>query len=457
MVREIITISMGQGGVQLGNAVWDQYCKEHFIAHDGTRDTERLVDSTMYNDDSFQTFFWDTQDGQFVPRNICMDLDPTTINDVRNSRQQMYHPDFLISGQEDAANNFARGHYTVGKEMIDVLIDRVRKLLDNCENPQGFILQHAIGGGTGSGLGMLLLEQLGAEYRKKTKFDFAIFPSPNLSTSIVEPYNAMMASHWLTDVADVSVVLDNEALYEICQRKLDIRTPSYNNLNRIIAKVCSSTTAALRFRGELNVDMNDFQTNLVPFPRLHFMTTSLAPILSKDSATHGYTDCRSITDLCFQSDNFLVKYPTFDVNEDKYLAISLNYRGAIGAVEANKTMYWIRDNKKVRFVSWCPTGFKLGLNDFAPPVVDGDDMAFNPLTAVMICNNVAVRTVFSRICKKADLMYSQRAYVHWYVSEGMEEGEFAEAREDLGFLEQDYLDVLNEDDDMLSDTEELSF
>merc|ERR1711870_125386 len=95
---------------------------------------------------------------------------------------------------------------------------------------------------------------------------------------------------------DVSLVLDNEALYEICQKKLDIKKPSYSNLNRIIAKVVSSMTAALRFDGELNVDMNEFQTNLVPFPRLHFMTTSLAPVINKTKSDTASTKVQQITD-----------------------------------------------------------------------------------------------------------------------------------------------------------------
>ena len=63
----------------------------------------------------------------------------------------------------------------------------------------------------------------------------------------------------------------------------------------------------------------------------------------------------------------------------------------------------------------------------------------------MIGNNTAISRVFSeRISKKYDLMYSQRAFVHWYVGEGMEEGEFAEAREELGFLLKDYEDMKKE-------------
>merc|ERR1712093_590185 len=101
---------------------------------------------------------------------------------------------------------------------------------------------------------------------------------------------------------------------------------------------------------------------------------------------------------------------------------------------------------------------KIGLNDEPPQLVEGDDLADSPRNVVMIANNVAVSRVFSqRLVAKFDLMYSQRAFVHWYVGEGMEEGEFSEARENLGFLEKDYMDVLSGgtgDDEAFSDDED---
>jgi len=448
MVREVLTISVGQGGVQLGNSIWTQYTAEHNIEANG------LAGENFNNSDEyFLTFFEETAAGQYVPRNLCVDLEPTVLDDIRRGKfSGIFHPEFLVNGKEDAANNFARGHYTVGKELMDVVNDRVRKMVDNSENVQGFIVNHAVGGGTGSGMGMLILERLAVDYRKKSKIGFELYPSPNISTCIVEPYNGLLSTHWLLDHTDVSLVLDNEALYEICQKKLDIKKPSYSNLNNIIAKVTSSMTAALRFDGELNVDMNEFQTNLVPFPRLHFMTTSLAPVISAAKADREAHDCRRITDDCLQATSFLVKYPDFDVVEDKYMAISLNYRGAIKSKVANATVQWIKTQAKVSFVEWCPTGFKIGLNDVPAAAVEDDDMASAERNAVMIGNNIAVNRVFQeRLAKKYDMMYSQRAYVHWYVGEGMEEGEFSEAREDLGFLEKDYLDVVSE---QASDEEE---
>jgi len=366
----------------------------------------------------------------------------------------MYNTAYHIKGKEDAANNFARGHYTVGKEAMDLVADGIRKLADNCENCQGFMVNHSVGGGTGSGLGMLILERIAVDYRKKAKLGFEIFPSPNISTCIVEPYNGLLSTHWLLDHTEVSLVLDNEALYGICQKKLGIKTPDYGDLNKIIAKVCSSMTAALRFDGELNMDMNEFQTNLVPFPRLHFMTTSFAPMLANSKKDHEANDCKSITTAACREDHFLVKYDSFDVVEDKYMAISLNYRGAVRSKEANATVSWLKTEGKISFVEWCPTGFKLGLNEIPPASVPDDIIAPTERTAVMIANNVAISRVFqNRLAKKYDMMYSQRAYVHWYVGEGMEEGEFSEAREDIGFLQKDYLDVVTEQASDVDDDE----
>merc|ERR1712054_562902 len=108
--------------------------------------------------------------------------------------------------------NYARGHYTIGKEIVDLVLDRIRKLADNCTGLQGFLVFNAVGGGTGSGLCALLLERLSVDYGRKSKLSFTIFPSPQVSTAVVEPYNTVLSTHGLLEHTDVCVLLDNEAV-----------------------------------------------------------------------------------------------------------------------------------------------------------------------------------------------------------------------------------------------------
>ncbi len=124
-----------------------------------------------------------------------------------------------------------------------------------------------------------------------------MYPAPRLSSAVVEPYNAVLSTHSTIENSDCTFLVDNEAVYDICRRNLDIARPSYEHLNRLIAQVVSSITSSLRFDGALNVDLNEFQTNLVPYPRIHYPLISYAPVISAKKSSH---ESFKTSDLTFQ-------------------------------------------------------------------------------------------------------------------------------------------------------------
>ncbi|RMC02710.1 hypothetical protein DUI87_19899 [Hirundo rustica rustica] len=434
--RECISVHVGQAGVQIGNACWELFCLEHGIQPDGTF---KDLQDKLGSDDSFTTFFNETATGKHVPRAVMVDLEPSVVDEVRaGTFRELFHPEQLITGKEDAANNYARGHYTIGKESIDVVLDRVRKLTDACSGLQGFLIFHSFGGGTGSGFTSLLMERLSVDYGKKSKLEFAIYPAPQVSTAVVEPYNSILTTHTTLEHSDCAFMVDNEAIYDICRRNLDIERPTYTNLNRLISQIVSSITASLRFDGALNVDLTEFQTNLVPYPRIHFPLVTYAPIISSDRAHHEQLSVAEITNACFEPNNQMVKC---DPRHGKYMACCMLYRGDVVPKDVNVAIAAIKTKRTIQFVDWCPTGFKVGINYQPPTVVPGGDLAQVQRAVCMLSNTTAIAEAWARLDHKFDLMYAKRAFVHWYVGEGMEEGEFAEAREDLAALEKDYEEV----------------
>ena len=274
----------------------------------------------------------------------------------------------------------------------------------------------------------------------------SVLPYCHTSTSFIDPYNCLLSLSQLTDNANITTILDNYAVYYLCKKQLWKKLPNYNTMNLFMSSLISSTTY-------FNSDLNTFQSSIVPFPRLHFLFGSMSPIL-KSTAPPGHGNhsygTQAITESCFSAYcNDFIQIADFDSDEDKYLGYYVLYRGDVTQKEANRAMSWMKDNKKIIPIEWIPnTTFVTKTTKSIPPILHDQDFIFKKMkrNIYTLCNNVAIRRVFQeRICKKYDKMYSQRAFIHWFINEGMEEIEFDEARENLGVLENDYIDFCSKD------------
>ncbi|KAA0193870.1 Tubulin alpha chain, partial [Fasciolopsis buskii] len=430
--HEIICIHLGQAGIQLGNACWELFCLEHGVKPDG-----RLKPKAT--DISFGTFFHETTKNKYIPRALLIDLEPTVADEVRTGTyRQLFHPEQILSSKEDAANNYARGYFSVGREMIDLVLNQLRKAAELCETVQGFFFFNSLGGGTGSGLTGQLIERVTLDYGKKPKFQFMIYPSALIASAVVEPYNSLLTTHTTLEHTDCSFVVDNEAIYTMCRYNLDMYKPTFTNLNRLIAQVVSSVTASLRFPGNLNVNLQEFQTNLVPYPRIHFPLVSYAPIYPASQPFHREKSAVELTARCFRPQAFMVNC---NPRHGKYMSCCFLYRGNLTGHEIKESLRDIRSRRYIKFVDWSPCGFKVGMSSQAPTMVPGGDLAKVTRAVCMISNSTSIAEAWTRLNHKFDCLYAKRSFVHWYVAEGMEENEFNETKEDLIALEKDYEEV----------------
>ena len=90
-----------------------------------------------------------------------------------------------MAGQSGAGNNWAKGHYTEGAELVDSVLDVVRRETEGCDCLQGFQLTHSLGGGTGAGMGTLLISKIREEYPDRIMTSFSVVPSPKVTLSLI--------------------------------------------------------------------------------------------------------------------------------------------------------------------------------------------------------------------------------------------------------------------------------
>lgn len=194
-------------------------------------------------------------------------------------------------------------------------------------------------------------------------------------------------------------------------------------------------TSSIRFDGSVNIDLAELMFHQVQYPRMHFLMSSYAPLNPSDKANEP-KNLVDLTNSLFVPENLMVKC---DPKQGLYTASSLLYRGDLVQKDCAAAVGSAKANESIKFVDWSSKSFQVGLNYQNPSVIPGGEMAKSSRSVCMIGNNTAITQLFSRITKKFDMMYSKRAFVHWWVGEGMEEGEFVENREDMEITQKDYL------------------
>ncbi|KAH8045383.1 hypothetical protein JL722_14280 [Aureococcus anophagefferens] len=283
-MREIVHIQGGQCGNQIGAKFWEVISDEHGVDPTGTYHGDSDLQLERIN-----VYYNEATGGRYVPRAILMDLEPGTMDSVRAGPfGQLFRPDNFVFGQTGAGNNWAKGHYTEGAELID----------------SGFQLTHSMGGGTGAGMGTLLISKIREEYPDRVMSTYSVIPSPKVSDTVVEPYNATLS---------------------------------------------------------LNCDLRKLAVNMVPFPA-STSSWSASPLRCAAPSSTALT-VPELTQQQFDAKNMMC---AADPRHGRYLTCSCLFRGRMSTKEVDEQMLNVINKNSSYFVEWIPNNVKSAICDIPP-------------------------------------------------------------------------------------------
>jgi tubulin gamma len=445
MGREIITLQVGQCGNQIGSEFWKTLCAEHGIGADGIL-TDQAVNQKF--DDRKDVFFYQADDEHYVPRALLIDLEPRVINTIQSSEySNLYNPEniFISKDGGGAGNNWAKG-YSEAEMVQEEIFEMLDREADNSDSLEGFVLSHSIAGGTGSGMGSFLLENISDRYPKKLIQTYSVFPLlTETSDVVVQPYNSILTLKRLTMNADCVVVLDNTSLNRIAVDRLKLSNPTLSETNSIVSTVMAASTTTLRYPGYMNNDLVGLIANLIPTPRCHFLMTGYTPLCLDKQVLSSVrkTSVLDVMSRLLQPKNIMVSTNT---RRGAYISVLNIIQGDVDPSMIHKSLQRIREKKLAKFIKWGPASIQVAISRQSPYLQHA-----HKVSGLMMANHTGINALFDRCLKQYDKLRSRNAFLENYRQENMFSDnldEFDDSREVVQSLSEEY--TAAESDDYMS-------
>ncbi|KAM0683953.1 gamma-tubulin [Mitosporidium daphniae] len=309
-----------------------------------------------------------------------------------------------------AGNNWAFG-YSEGVRVKDELLEMLDREAESSDSLEGFVLVHSIAGGTGSGLGSCLLEQLNEFYPKKVIQTYSVFPN-----------SEEVLLHWLNvGLRHCRAALQFIALFEEAVQpnglrasdRLRILDPSFLQTNQLLATVMAASSATLRFPGPMYNDLGSILSSLIPLPKCHFLSTSYTPFYSENSripaTTNSKTSIHDVLRRLLQPKNSMMSYSSTAANGNLYLSALAVLRGnRVDTGQVFKSLLRVKERELIKFAEWTPTTLQVALSN---------QNFSSILSGLLLANNTGVASVFQRTIDQYDRLRKRNAFLDIYKRE----------------------------------------
>ncbi|XP_063299578.1 tubulin epsilon chain [Pelobates fuscus] len=452
-MTQSVVVQVGQCGNQIGCRFWDLALREHAAVNKKGIYDDALCSFFRNVDTRAEAGSADIQKGKICSlkaRAVLIDMEEGVVNEVlQGPLRDLFDSKQLITDVSGSGNNWAVGNKLYGGQYREQIVENLRRTAEHCDCLQCFFVIHSMGGGTGSGLGTFVLNVLEEEFPEVYRFVTSVYPSAE-DDVITSPYNSVLAMRELTEHADCVLPIENQSLVDIVKKiqqmansgKLgtfkqnSLVTSSkggvnegekpFDAMNNIVANLLLNLTSSARFEGSLNMDLNEISMNLVPFPQLHYLTSSLTPLYTLADVNVPTRRLDQMFSDAFSKDHQLIHA---DPKHNLYLACALMVRGNVQISDLRRNIERLKPS--LQFVSWNQEGWKTGLCS-VPPVGHTHSL-------LALANNTCVKPTFIELRDRFNKLYRKKAHLHHYLQvDGMEQSCFSQALSSLSTLIEEY-------------------
>ncbi|XP_068834365.1 tubulin delta chain isoform X2 [Capricornis sumatraensis] len=230
----IVTVQLGQCGNQIGFEVFDALFNDSHCP----RGLCSKRENEAYQASCKERFFSEEENGVPLARAVLVDMEPKVINQTLSkaarSGRWKYGQHSCFCQKQGSGNNWAYGYSVHGPRHEESIMNLIRKEVEKCDSLSGFFIIMSIAGGTGSGLGAFVTQNLQDQYSSALKMNQIIWPY-GTGEVIVQNYNSILTVSHLYRSSDALLVHENDAVHKICAQLMNIKQISFCDINQVLA------------------------------------------------------------------------------------------------------------------------------------------------------------------------------------------------------------------------------